>query len=153
VALYICCFVGDKVLEDYMKIRLLVFLSIMILSCSLYGAASFAEAIDRDGNAITWTFYFEDGNNANRARTKAVEQLKEQGHANVKATVSTTLNKGHYAVLYAAFMVDGVLKKAFSYGFSAKSEEDAQNVALENMKKVKGWTVERGYTVNKTGSF
>lgn len=136
-----------------MKIKLSVFLFTMIFCCSLYGAASFAEAVDKHGNAVTWTFYFEDGKNAARAKQKAAAQLKSEGHANVRATVSTTLNKGYFAVLYAAFMVDGVLKKAYSYGFSSKSEEDAQNTALSNMKKVKGWKVEKGYTVNKKGSF
>ncbi len=136
-----------------MKVKLVLLFFIVIFSCPLFGAAAFAEALDRDGNSITWTFSFEEGNNTARVRNNAIEQLKSQGHSNVRATLSTTLNKGYYAVLYTAFMLDGVLRKSFAFGFSAKSEEDAQNVAVKNLNKVKGWTAERGYTVNKIGAF
>jgi hypothetical protein len=153
MALFTCDCVVTHILEVRMKVKLMVVFFTLFCFSSLFGAAAFAEAVDKDGNAVTWTFYFEDGKNANRAKTKAVEQLKSQGHANVKATVSTTLNKGYYTVLYAAFLNDGVLRKVYAYGFSGTSEEDSQKKAVENFKKVKGWHENRTYTVNKQGTF
>jgi hypothetical protein len=128
-------------------------ITIMFLSLPVYGAAAFAEAVDKDGNSITWTFSFEDGKNVTKAKNNAIAQLKKEGHVNVRSTVTTPLNQGFFAVLYSAFWVDGILKKSFAFGFSAKSEEDATNEALKNLKKVKGWKEEQGYNVNKTGSF
>ncbi len=136
-----------------MKVKLMAVFFTLFCFSSLFGAAAFAEAVDKDGNAVTWTFYFEDGNNANRARSRAIAQLKEQGHANVRATESTTLNKGYYTVLYAAYLHDGVLVKTYAYGFSGTSQEDSQNKAVANLKKARGWNENRTYTVNKTGTF
>lgn len=133
----------------------LFFLAIAItfLSLPIYGAAAFAEAIDKDGNSITWTFSFEDGKNIAKAKNNAIAQLKKQGHVNVRSTASTTLNQGFFAVLYSAYWVDGILKKTYTFGFSAKSEDGAKEDALKDLKKIKGWKEEQGYSVNKTGSF
>lgn len=132
---------------------LIVFVFISVFSFSVFGAAAFAEAIDKDGNSITWTFSFEDGNNVAKAKSSAISQLKQQGHTNVRSTVTTTLNQGFFAVLYSAYWVDGILKKSFTFGFSGKSEDDAQATALKSMKKLKGWKEDQGYSVNKSGSF
>ena len=132
-----------------------ILVSILFLTFAfpLFGAAAFAEALDKDGNSITWTFSFEDGKNVAKAKNNAVKQLKQQGHSIVKNGASTTLNKGFFAVLQAAYWVDGVLKNSFTFGFSSKSVDDAKNEALKNLKKIKGWKEDQGYSVNKTGEF
>lgn len=132
---------------------ILFLLTFLFFSLPVYGAAAFAEAIDKDGNSITWTFAFEDGKNVAKAKKSAVAQLKKEGHVNVRNTASTTLNSGYFAVLYSAYWVDGVLKKSFTFAFSSKSEEDAKAAALKNLKKLKGWKEDQGYSVNKSGSF
>ena len=136
-----------------MKKTIITLIAILLLSSPLFAAAAFAQALDKDGNAITWTFSFEDGKNVAKAKANAVKQLKEQGHINAKAAASTPLNKGHFAVLYAAYWVNGVLKSSYTFGFSSKSVEDAKSQALKELKKIKEWNEDQGYTVNKTGSF
>lgn len=132
-----------------------ILVSILFLTFAfpLFGAAAFAEALDKDGNSITWTFSFEDGKNVTKAKNNAVKQLKQQGHSIVKNGASTTLNRVFFAVLQAAYWVDGVLKNSFTFGFSSKSVDDAKNEALKNLKKIKGWKEDQGYSVNKTGEF
>ncbi|HQO91086.1 MAG TPA: hypothetical protein PLX56_02055 [bacterium] len=127
--------------------------AILLFSLPVSAAAAFAEAIDKDGNSITWTFSFEDGKNVTKAKNNAIAQLKKEGHSSVRSAASTTLNQGFFAVLYSAYWVDGILKKSFAFAFSSKSEEDAKNEALKNLKKIKGWKEEQGYSVNKSGSF
>lgn len=133
--------------------RVIVFTMVIVFSFSVFGAAAFAEAVDKDGNSITWTFSFEDGKNVAKAKSSAISQLKAQGHVNVRSTASTTLNQGFYAVLYSAYWVEGILKKSFTYAFSSKSEDDAKAEALKSLKKLKGWKEDQGYSVNKSGSF
>lgn len=132
---------------------LIVFFFILAFSFSVFAAAAFAEAIDKDGNSVTWTFSFEDGKNVAKAKSSAIAQLKGQGHVNVRSTISTTLNQGFYAVLYSAYWVEGILKKSYTFGFSSKSEDDAKDQALKSLKKLKGWKEDQGYSVNKSGSF
>jgi hypothetical protein len=132
---------------------ILFVVAIVLFSLPVSAAAAFAEAVDKDGNSITWTFSFEDGKNVTKAKNSAVAQLKKEGHANVRNTASTTLNQGFFAVLYSAYWVDGILKKTFAFAFSSKSEDDAKNEALKNLKKIKGWKEEQGYSVNKSGTF
>ncbi|MGI6394320.1 MAG: hypothetical protein ACOX2F_06275 [bacterium] len=133
--------------------KLFFVLVVFFFSFPVFAAAAFAEAIDKDGNSITWTFSFEDGKNVTKAKNNAIAQLKKEGHANARSTVSTALNQGYFAVLYSAYWVDGVLRKSFAFGFSSKSEENAKEQALVNLKKMKGWKEEQGYSVNKSGSF
>ncbi|MBO4699074.1 hypothetical protein J5690_05625 [bacterium] len=133
--------------------KLLISIMLLAFTFPVFGAAAFAEALDKDGNSITWTFSFEDGKNVTKAKNNAIKQLKQQGHSNVKAGATTTLNKGFFAVLQAAYWVEGVLKNSFTFGFSSKSIDDAKNEALKNLKKIKGWKEDQGYSVNKTGEF
>ena len=136
-----------------MKKSLFVAAMLFVFTFPVFGAAAFAEALDKNGNSVTWTFSFEDGKNVTKAKNNAIKQLKQQGHSNVKAGATTTLNKGFFAVLYSAYWVEGVLRNSFTFGFSSKSVEDAQNEALKNLKKIKGWKEDQGYSVNKTGEF
>ena len=136
-----------------MKKSLFIAAMLFVFTFPVFGAAAFAEALDKDGNSVTWTFSFEDGKNVTKAKNNAIKQLKQQGHSNVKAGATTTLNKGFFAVLYSAYWVEGVLRNSFTFGFSSKSVEDAQNEALKNLKKIKGWKEDQGYSVNKTGEF
>ena len=94
-----------------------------------------------------------DRKNITKAKNGAIKQLKQQGHANVKSGATTALNKGFFAVLQTAYWVDGVLRNSFTFGFSSKSIEDAKNEALKELKKLKGWKEDQGYSVNKTGEF
>lgn len=112
-----------------------VLVALMFFSFPVFGAAAFAEALDKDGNSVTWTFSFEDGKNVAKAKNSAIAQLKKDGHINVRSTASTTLNQGFFAVLYTAFWVDGILKKSYTFGFSAKSEDAAKDEALKSLKK------------------
>ncbi len=130
-----------------------IFTVLLLFSFQVFGAAAFAQAIDKDGNAITWTFSFIEGKNVGAAKRGAVKQLKSQGHAKVKAAKGTALNKGYFAVLYTAYWVKGVLKKSYAFGFSSKSEEAAKADALKDIKRLKGWKEDQGYSVNKTGQF
>jgi len=136
-----------------MKKSLFIAVMLFVFTFPVFGAAAFAEALDKNGNSVTWTFSFEDGKNVTKAKNNAIKQLKQQGHSNVKAGATTTLNKGFFAVLYSAYWVEGVLRNSFTFGFSSKSVEDAQNEALKNLKKIKGWKEDQGYSVNKTGEF
>ena len=136
-----------------MKKYILISIMLLAFTFPVFGAAAFAEALDKDGNSITWTFSFEDGKNVTKAKNNAIKQLKQQGHSNVKTGAATTLNRGFFAVLQSAYWVDGILKNSFTFGFSSKSIEDAQNEALKNLKKIKGWKEDQGYSVNKTGEF
>ena len=136
-----------------MKKSLFVAAMLFVFTFPVFGAAAFAEALDKNGNSVTWTFSFEDGKNVTKAKNNAIKQLKQQGHSNVKAGATTTLNKGFFAVLYSAYWVEGGLRNSFTFGFSSKSVEDAQNEALKNLKKIKGWKEDQGYSVNKTGEF
>ncbi len=136
-----------------MKKSLFIAVMLFVFTFPVFGAAAFAEALDKNGNSVTWTFSFEDGKNVTKAKNNAIKQLKQQGHSNVKAGATTTLNKGFFAVLYSAYWVEGVLRNSFAFGFSSKSVEDAQNEALKNLKKIKGWKEDQGYSVNKTGEF
>lgn len=136
-----------------MKKSIFALIAFLFFASPLFGAAAFAEAIDKNGNSVTWSFAFEDGKNVSKAQAAAVKQLKEQGHINVKSAASTSLNSGFFAVLYSAYWVNGVLKNSYAFGFSSKSTEDAQQEALKNLKKLKGWKEEQGYVVNKTGEF
>ena len=130
-----------------------IFTILFLFSLQVFGAAAFAQALDKDGNAVTWTFSFIEGKNVGAAKRAAVKQLKSEGHAKVKAAKGTSLNKGYFAVLYTAYWVKGVLKKSYSFGFSSKSEEAAKADALKGIKKLKGWKEDQGYSVNKTGQF
>ena len=136
-----------------MKKSLFIAVMLFVFTFPVFGAAAFAEALDKNGNSVTWTFSFEDGKNVTKAKNNAIKQLKQQGHSNVKTGATTTLNKGFFAVLYSAYWVEGVLRNSFTFGFSSKSVEDAQNEALKNLKKIKGWKEDQGYSVNKTGEF
>lgn len=131
----------------------LIFSVLFLFSFEVFGAAAFAQAFDKDGNAVTWTFSFIEGKNVSAAKNAAVKQLKSQGHANVKAAKGTSLNRGYFTVLYTAYWVKGVLKKSYTFGFSSKSEEAAKADALKVLKKLKGWKEEQGYSVNKSGEF
>lgn len=133
--------------------RLFIFTVLFLFSFQVFSAAAFAQALDKDGNAITWTFSFIEGKNVSGAKRAAVKQLKSEGHAKVKAAKGTKLNKGYFAVLYTAYWVKGVLKKSYAFGFSSKSEEAAKADALKSIKKLKGWKEDQGYNVNKTGEF
>lgn len=130
-----------------------IFTILFLFSLDVFGAAAFAQALDKDGNAITWTFSFIEGKNVGAAKKGAVKQLKSQGHTKAIAAKGTTLNKGYFAVLYTAYWVKGVLKKSYAFGFSSKSEEAAKADALKDIKKLKGWKEDQGYSVNKTGEF
>ncbi len=136
-----------------MKKSLFTAAVLFVFTFPVFGAAAFAEALDKDGNSVTWTFSFEDGKNVTKAKNNAVKQLKQQGHANAKVGAATTLNKGFFAVLQTAYWVEGVLKNSFTFGFSSKSIDDAKNEALKELKKLKGWKEDQGYSVNKTGEF
>ena len=136
-----------------MKKSLFVAAMLFVFTFPVFGAAAFAEALDKDGNSVTWTFSFEDGKNVTKAKNNAVKQLKQQGHANVKASATTALNKGFFAVLQTAYWVEGVLKNSFVFGFSSKSVDDAKNEALKELKKLPGWKEDQGYSLNKTGEF
>ena len=136
-----------------MKRSLFIALMLFVFTFPVFGAAAFAEALDKDGNSVTWTFSFEDGKNVTLAKNNAVKQLKQQGHANVKAAASTALNQGFFTVLQTAYWVEGVLKNSFVFAFSAKSTDDAKNEAVKELKKLKGWKEDQGYSVNKTGEF
>ena len=136
-----------------MKKSLFIAAMLFVFTFPVFGAAAFAEAVDKDGNSVTWTFSFESGKNVTKAKNNAIKQLKQQGHANVKAGATTTLNKGFFAVLQTAYWVEGVLKNSFVFGFSSKSVDDAKNEALKELKKLKGWKEDQGYSENKTGEF
>lgn len=136
-----------------MKKSLLTALLLLVFTFPVFGAAAFAEALDKDGNSVTWTFSFEDGKNVTKAKNNAIKQLKQQGHASVKTGAATALNRGFFAVLQTAYWVEGVLKNSFVFGFSSKSVDDAKNEALKELKKLKGWKEDQGYSVNKTGEF
>ena len=136
-----------------MKKSLFTAALLFVFTFPVFGAAAFAEALDKDGNSVTWTFSFEDGKNVTKAKNNAVKQLKQQGHANAKVGAATTLNRGFFAVLQTAYWVEGVLKNRFTFGFSSKSIDDAKNEALKELKKLKGWKEDQGYSVNKTGEF
>jgi hypothetical protein len=133
--------------------NIFIFTVLLFFSLEVFGAAAFAQALDKDGNAVTWTFSFIEGKNVGAAKRAAVKQLKSEGHAKVKAAKGTGLNKGYFAVLYTAYWVKGVLKKSYAFGFSSKSEEAAKSDALKSLKKLKGWKEDQGYSVNKTGEF
>ena len=136
-----------------MKKSLLTALLLLVFTFPVFGAAAFAEALDKDGNSVTWTFSFESGKNVTKAKNNAIKQLKQQGHANVRAAATTSLNKGYFAVLQTAYWVEGVLKNSFVFGFSSKSVDDAKKEALKELKKLKGWKEDQGYSENKTGEF
>ena len=126
---------------------------VMLLFGSLFGAAAFAEARNSKGSAVTWTFYVENGKNVARAKKMAIRQLKKEGYKKVVAPLATKLDRGHFAVLFTSYWVNGVLKNAYVYGFSAKSQEDAKAKAEKNLHKLKGWKPSEGFTVNKLESF
>ena len=131
----------------------IVFLTLIFFAFQVFGAAAFAQALDKDGNAITWTFSFIEGKNTSAAKRAAIKQLKSEGHSKVKAAKATTLNRGFFAVLYTAYWVNGVLKKSYTFGFSSKSTDAAKAIALKSLKKLKGWKEDQGYSVNKAGEF
>jgi len=133
--------------------RALLITVLFLFTFEAFGAAAFAQAIDKDGNAVTWTFSFIEGRNVGAAKKAAVKQLKSEGHAKVKAAKGTKLNRGYFAVLYTAYWVKGVLKKSYAFGFNSKSEEAAKADALKSLKKLKGWKEDQGYSVNKSGEF
>ena len=81
-----------------MKKSLFIAVMLFVFTFPVFGAAAFAEALDKNGNSVTWTFSFEDGKNVTKAKNNAIKQLKQQGHSNVKAGATTTLNKGFFAV-------------------------------------------------------
>ncbi len=126
---------------------------VVLFTVSLFGAASFAEAKNNKGSAITWTFYVENGKNVGRAKRVAIKQLKKDGYKRVTAPLATSLDRGHFAVLFTSYWVKGVLRNAYVYGFSSKSQEDAKAKAEKNLKKLKGWKASEGFTVNKLESF
>ncbi|MCK5808908.1 hypothetical protein KAH37_07995, partial [bacterium] len=128
-------------------------LMILLFTGSLFGAASFAEAKNAKGSAVTWTFYVEDGRNVSRAKKMAMKQLKKEGYKRVSAPLASRLNKGHFAVLFTSYWVKGVLRNAYVYGFSSKSQDDAKAKAEKNLKKLKGWKASEGFAVNKLDSF
>lgn len=136
-----------------MKKALFVVAAMFLFTLPLFGAAAFAEALDQDGNSVTWTFSYESGKNAAKAKSTAMTNLREAGHSNVKAGATTTLDKGFFAVIQTAYWVDGVLKNSYTFGFSAKSIEAAKAEAVKELKKLPGWKEDQGYTVNKTGEF
>ncbi|MBR4489810.1 hypothetical protein IKP13_04170 [bacterium] len=136
-----------------MKASLFLAAFLFVFTFPVFGAAAFAEALDKDNNSVTWTFSFEDGKNVTKAKNSAIQQLKQQGHSNVKVGASTALNQGFFAVLQTAYWVDGVLRNSFVFAFSAKSVDDAKNEAVKELKKLKGWKEDQGYSVNKTGEF
>ena len=136
-----------------MKRSLFIAAMLFVFTFPVFGAAAFAEALDKDGNSVTWTVSFEDGKNVSKAKTAAMTQLRQQGHSNVRSAASTTLDTGFFAVLQTAYWVNGVLKNSFVFAFSSKSIEAAQNEAVKELKKLKGWKEDQGYSVNKTGDF
>ncbi|MFO7735148.1 MAG: hypothetical protein R6W70_02910 [bacterium] len=134
--------------------KIFLILLMGFISFNLSAAAAFAEAFDAEGNGVTWTFYTDDSKNAKRACIQARKNLQKQGQKKVRCNVSTSLVKGHYAVLFTAFWVDGKLRKRFSFGFSGKSGEDAKKNAEKNLQKhIKGWTKNDGFVVREVKEF
>ena len=133
--------------------KVTVLILMVLFAFSLFGAAAFAEAKNDKGSAIIWTFYVENGKNVGRAKQKAVRQLKKEGYKRVRSPLATKLDRGHFAVLFTSYWVKGVLRNAYVYGFSAKSQADAQTKAEKKLKKLKGWKASEGFTVNKLETF
>ncbi len=133
--------------------RLLVSVILLCFVSTLWGAAAFAEARNAKNSAVTWTFYVENGKNVNRAKRMAIKQLRKEGYKKVVVPLATTLERGHFAVLFTSYWVNGVLRNAYTYGFSSKSQEDAKAKAQKALKKLKGWKPSEGFTVNKLESF
>lgn len=134
-----------------MRVTVLFFM--VLFTCSLFGAAAFGEAKNSKGSAVTWSFYVENGRNVGRAKRNAIKQLKKEGHKRVSAPLATALDRGHFAVLFTSYWVKGVLRNAYVYGFSGKSQADAQIKAEKKLKKLKGWKPSEGFTVNKLETF
>ncbi|HSA33548.1 MAG TPA: hypothetical protein P5077_07475 [bacterium] len=126
----------------------------VLATTALFGGGAFAEAIDKEGNSSTWTFFQKDKAGAAAAQAEAIKKLKEQGHAKVSSPASTGMDHGVYVVIFTAYEHKGEARWSHGFGIHAKSEKEAEKAAVANLKKKdKFWKPDYGYDVKETKNF
>ncbi len=141
-------------------VRALLIVSVLLFTLPLFAGAAFAEAIDKEGNCSTWTFFQKDKASASAAAAEAIkklkEQVKEQNLGNVKfsSPASTAMDHGVYVVIFAAYEHKGEARWSHGFGFHKNSQKEAEKAAVSNLKKKdKFWKPDYGYDIKESKSF
>lgn len=134
--------------------KLLVTAAVTLFTAGLFAGAAFSEAIDKEGNTSTWTFFQKDKASASAASAEAIKKLKEQGHAKVTSPASTGMDHGVYVVIFSAYEYKGEARWSHGFGFHATSLKEAEKAAVANMKKKdKLWKADYGYDLKESKNF
>lgn len=127
---------------------------VTLFSAGLLAGAAFSEAIDKEGNTSTWTFFQKDKASAGAASAEAIKKLKEQGHAKVTSPASTGMDHGVYVVVFTAYEHKGEARWSHGFGFHKSSQKEAEKAAVANLKKKdKAWKTDYGYDLKETKNF
>jgi|GEM_PF-726938 len=140
--------------------RIVAILAAMVVSMPLWAGAAFAEAIDKEGNCSTWTFFQKDKTSAAAAAAEAIKKLKEQakeqglGQVKFSSPASTAMDHGVYVVIFTAYEHKGEARWSHGFGFHKNSQKEAEKAAVANLKKKdKFWKPEYGYDIKEVKNF
>ncbi len=140
--------------------RMIVVTAVLLATASVWAGAAFAEAIDKEGNSSTWTFFQKDKASASAAAAEAIKKLKEQakeqnlGNVKVSSPASTAMDHGVYVVVFAAYEHKGEARWSHGFGFHKSSQKEAEKAAVANLKKKdKFWKPDYGYDIKEAKSF
>lgn len=140
--------------------RVMLGVGMLFFALPLFAGAAFAEAIDKEGNCSTWTFFQKDKVSASAAAAEAVKKLKEQakdqnlGNVKFSSPASTGMDHGVYVVVFAAYEHKGEARWSHGFGFHKSSQKEAEKAAVSNLKKKdKFWKPDYGYDIKESKNF
>jgi len=140
--------------------RTMIMMIALLFTLPVWAGAAFAEAIDKEGNCSTWTFFQKDKAGAGAAAAEAIKKLKEQakeqslGNVKFSSPASTGMDHGVYVVVFAAYEYKGEARWSHGFGFHKSSLKEAEKAAISNLKKKdKFWKPDYGYDLKESKNF